>query len=432
MRLLGTGDGRCLDVGCGTGVATAVRGRARLVGNRDRRLGGAARVARRARARGGRGERPRTAVRGRELRRRGLGLDAHGRRRLPRDRRAEIARVLRPGAPFVYIGGHPCFVGPHSLFVHAEGTPSFHPGYRAEPALRRDGTGGRRPGRPARQGRREAPHAARTSCTAFTAAELRIERFEEPERPRLSVSRRAPGAGDERRGRPGRSCSRARSSPTWSEVPARDAVLAPLPEALHPRVREALAAQGVEALYAHQAEAWEAAARGEHFVVTTGTASGKTLAFNLPVLDALAREPKQRALYLYPTKALAQDQLRALRLVPAAQAAGRDLRRRHRRRPALAGAQVGEPDPLQPGHAPRRRAAAPRPLGRRALEPRLRDRRRGARLPRRLRLARRQRAAAAAAARAGLRRRPAVPARLGDDREPRASSRRACSESRRR
>jgi len=96
------------------------------------------------------------------------------------------------------------------------------------------------------------------------------------------------------------------------EVPAREAVLAPLPDALHPRVREALAAQGVEALYGHQAEAWAAAARGEHFVVTTGTASGKTLAFNLPVLDALAREPKQRALYLYPTKALAQDQLRAL------------------------------------------------------------------------------------------------------------------------
>jgi len=96
------------------------------------------------------------------------------------------------------------------------------------------------------------------------------------------------------------------------EVPARAAILAPLPEALHPRVREALAAQGVDALYAHQAEAWEAAARGQHFVVTTGTASGKTLAFNLPVLDALAREPKQRALYLYPTKALAQDQLRAL------------------------------------------------------------------------------------------------------------------------
>ena len=93
---------------------------------------------------------------------------------------------------------------------------------------------------------------------------------------------------------------------------AREALLAPLPEDLHPRVREALAAQGIEALYAHQAAAWEAARRRKHLVVTTGTASGKTLAFNLPVLDALAREPKQRALYLYPTKALAQDQLRSL------------------------------------------------------------------------------------------------------------------------
>src|SRR5881398_2130266 len=94
--------------------------------------------------------------------------------------------------------------------------------------------------------------------------------------------------------------------------PAREARAAPLPDELHPKVREALAAQGIKSLYAHQAEAWEAAARGENLIVTTGTASGKTLAFNLPVLDALAREPKQRALYLYPTKALAQDQLRSL------------------------------------------------------------------------------------------------------------------------
>jgi DEAD/DEAH box helicase domain-containing protein len=94
--------------------------------------------------------------------------------------------------------------------------------------------------------------------------------------------------------------------------PAREARSAPLPDGLHPKVREALAAQGIESLYAHQAEAWDAAARGENLIVTTGTASGKTLAFNLPVLDALAREPKQRALYLYPTKALAQDQLRGL------------------------------------------------------------------------------------------------------------------------
>jgi DEAD/DEAH box helicase domain-containing protein len=97
--------------------------------------------------------------------------------------------------------------------------------------------------------------------------------------------------------------------------PARDARLAQLPEELHPRIREALAAQGVDELYTHQRAAWDAAQRGEHVVITTGTASGKTLAFNLPVLDALAREPALRALYLYPTKALAQDQLRSLSAV---------------------------------------------------------------------------------------------------------------------
>jgi DEAD/DEAH box helicase domain-containing protein len=93
-----------------------------------------------------------------------------------------------------------------------------------------------------------------------------------------------------------------------SEDPARAARTVPAPADLHPRVREALPRD----LYTHQAEAWAAARRGEHVIVTTGTASGKTLAFNLPVLDALARDPKSRALYLYPTKALAQDQARTL------------------------------------------------------------------------------------------------------------------------
>src|SRR6478672_7949667 len=91
--------------------------------------------------------------------------------------------------------------------------------------------------------------------------------------------------------------------------PARDARLAPLPDDLHPSVREALE---FDALYEHQRETWDAARRGEHVVVTTGTASGKTLAFNLPVLDAIAHDPKLRTLYLYPTKALAQDQARNL------------------------------------------------------------------------------------------------------------------------
>ena len=89
----------------------------------------------------------------------------------------------------------------------------------------------------------------------------------------------------------------------------RDATYAAVPESLAPAVRAAI---GVDRLYSHQRETWEAAAGGEHVCVATGTASGKTLAFNLPVLDALARDPKTRALYLYPTKALAQDQFRSL------------------------------------------------------------------------------------------------------------------------
>src|SRR3977135_8767 len=94
--------------------------------------------------------------------------------------------------------------------------------------------------------------------------------------------------------------------------PPREPRTAPLPDDLHPGLRAALARQGVEQLYAHQAASWTAARTGGHVIVTTGTASGKTLAFNLPGLDARAAQPQNRALYLYPTKALAQDQARAL------------------------------------------------------------------------------------------------------------------------
>ncbi len=94
--------------------------------------------------------------------------------------------------------------------------------------------------------------------------------------------------------------------------PARDARTAPVPVSLQPAVREALARRGIDELYAHQAEAYAAAQGGGNVIVTTGTASGKTLAFNLPVLDALAADRHARALYLYPTKALAQDQARSL------------------------------------------------------------------------------------------------------------------------
>ncbi|MBA2460204.1 MAG: DEAD/DEAH box helicase [Actinobacteria bacterium] len=94
--------------------------------------------------------------------------------------------------------------------------------------------------------------------------------------------------------------------------PARAGKAEPFPEDLDPRVASALVAQGISALWRHQADSWEAARAGGNLIVTTGTASGKSLAFNLPVLDLLARDPKSRALYLYPTKALAQDQARAL------------------------------------------------------------------------------------------------------------------------
>ncbi len=99
----------------------------------------------------------------------------------------------------------------------------------------------------------------------------------------------------------------------WRTQPARQAQTRPLPAELHPTLVEALQQRGIEALYTHQAAAWVHARLGEHVAVVTGTASGKTLCYNLPVLDALLRHPEARALYLFPTKALAQDQLNLLR-----------------------------------------------------------------------------------------------------------------------
>ena len=88
---------------------------------------------------------------------------------------------------------------------------------------------------------------------------------------------------------------------------------APWPDALDHRLKTALRARGVEGLYTHQAQAYEAVTAGRNVVVVTPTASGKTLCYNLPVLDAVARDDAARALYLFPTKALAADQLVELR-----------------------------------------------------------------------------------------------------------------------
>ena len=93
-----------------------------------------------------------------------------------------------------------------------------------------------------------------------------------------------------------------------AERPARTVAL---PRSLDPGLADALRAAGVERLYSHQLAALQTAAEA-NLIITSGTASGKSLAFNLPVLDGIAADPKRRALYLYPTKALAQDQARKL------------------------------------------------------------------------------------------------------------------------
>ncbi len=96
-------------------------------------------------------------------------------------------------------------------------------------------------------------------------------------------------------------------------IPARAARTVAFPDDVHPALIEALRARGIAALYTHQATAWQHARAGEHIVVVTGTASGKTLCYNLPVLDRLLRDDQARALYLFPTKALAQDQVANLK-----------------------------------------------------------------------------------------------------------------------
>jgi DEAD/DEAH box helicase domain-containing protein len=97
-----------------------------------------------------------------------------------------------------------------------------------------------------------------------------------------------------------------------TRLPEKAGRTAPLPEDLHPTLAARLEDDGISTLWTHQRECWDKAASASHFIVTTGTASGKSLCFNLPVLDHLLRDEHARALYLYPTKALAQDQLRRL------------------------------------------------------------------------------------------------------------------------
>jgi DEAD/DEAH box helicase domain-containing protein len=98
----------------------------------------------------------------------------------------------------------------------------------------------------------------------------------------------------------------------WEDTPARPARTSSIPADLHPALARSLTRKGIFELYTHQASAWEHARAGRHVLVTAGTASGKSLCYNLPILNGLLRNSDARALYLFPTKALTQDQLTAL------------------------------------------------------------------------------------------------------------------------
>ncbi len=98
----------------------------------------------------------------------------------------------------------------------------------------------------------------------------------------------------------------------WERIPPREARFASFPSEINPKLMDALKTRGIQKLYTHQAEAVEAILRNKHVVVVTPTASGKTLCYNLPVLQSVLKNPESRALYLFPTKALSQDQVAEL------------------------------------------------------------------------------------------------------------------------
>lgn len=95
---------------------------------------------------------------------------------------------------------------------------------------------------------------------------------------------------------------------TIKYLPPRPGSFNDYPPDVHPRLVEALKKKGFSSLYSHQNQAWQKIREGKNVVVVTPTASGKTLCYNLPVLDCILRDPSSRAIYLFPTKALSQDQ----------------------------------------------------------------------------------------------------------------------------
>lgn len=98
----------------------------------------------------------------------------------------------------------------------------------------------------------------------------------------------------------------------WEEIQPKEASYGPFPDSLSPELIRVLTDKGISRLYSHQAKAIELAGRGKNLVVVTPTASGKTLCYNLPVVNTILNNDDARALYLFPTKALSQDQVSEL------------------------------------------------------------------------------------------------------------------------
>lgn len=103
----------------------------------------------------------------------------------------------------------------------------------------------------------------------------------------------------------------------WYKQAAQNAIPAGLPPQIHPALRQALETSGVEQLYAHQRQAWDRLIAGKHIAIATGTASGKSLCYQLPSINRILSLPNSRSLLLFPTKALAQDQLKSLQRLVA-------------------------------------------------------------------------------------------------------------------
>ena len=176
-RLLGRGPGRCLDLGCGTGVATAVVAELGWSPVGVDVSAGLLEVARAAGLEVVEAQADALPFEDASFDA-GISVWTHTDVEDFATALGEVARVLRPEAAFVYIGGHPCFVGPHSLFVGAEGIPKFHPGYRPSRWYDKSAPGVGDP--EGLRARVDSIHLTLDDfLNAFLNAALRLERFEE-------------------------------------------------------------------------------------------------------------------------------------------------------------------------------------------------------------------------------------------------------------